>query len=66
MSSDRRFWILIRIAVLELIIIFALLMYILQLKSVIGPLQTWSLAGIFVSIAAMILSIVEKKYRNDV
>jgi hypothetical protein len=56
----------IRIAFAELLIIIALLMYILQLKSVISPLQTWSLAGIFGAIAAIVLSIVEKKYRNDV
>ena len=65
MPSDKRFWIIIRMAAAEAAIIFALLMYILQLKSVIRPLQTWPLAGIFAAIAVVILSIAEKKYRNN-
>lgn len=64
MPSDRNFWITIRIGVAEAAIIFGLLMYILQLKSVIRPLQTWPLAGIFASIAFILLSIAEKKYKN--
>jgi hypothetical protein len=65
MPSDRRFWIMLRIAVAELAIIFGLLMYILQLNSVIRPLQTWPFASIFTIITFILLSIAEKKYRND-
>jgi len=64
MPSDRRFWIIIRITVAEASIIFALLMYILQLKSMIRPLSTWPLAGIFAAIAFTLLNIAEKKYKN--
>jgi len=60
MPSDRRFWIIIRIAVVELIIIFALLMYILQLKSLIRPISAVSSAGMFSAIAVLLLSIVKK------
>jgi hypothetical protein len=56
---------MIRIAVVELDIIFGLLMYILQLNSVIRPLQTWPLASIFAAITGLILYIAEKKYRNN-
>ena len=65
MSSDRRFWIMIRIAVVELIIIFALLRYILQLKSLIRPISAVSSAGMFSAIAVLLLSIVKKKYTNN-
>lgn len=64
MPSDRRFWIIIRITVAEASIIFALLMYILQLKSMIRPLSTWPLAGIFAAISFTLLNIAEKKYKN--
>jgi hypothetical protein len=40
-------------------------MYILQLNSVIRPLQTWPLASIFAAITGLILYIAEKKYRNN-
>jgi len=65
MPSDRRFWIMIRIAVVELIIIFVLLMYILQLKSLIRPISAVSSAGMFSAIAVLLLSIVKKKYTNN-
>lgn len=65
MPSDRSFWILIRIAVVELVIIFALLMYILQLNSVISPLSAMSSAVMFSAIAVLLLSIVKKKYKNN-
>jgi hypothetical protein len=65
MSSDRRFWIMIRIAAVELVIIFALLMYILQLKSLIRPVSAMSLAVMFSAIAVLLLSIVNRKYRNN-
>ena len=64
MPSDRNFWIMIRIAVAETSIIFALLMYILQLKSVIRPLSTWPLAGIFAAIAFTLLAIAEKSTKT--
>ena len=65
MPSDRSFWILIRIAVAEVAIIFTLLMYILQLKSVIRPLPAVSLAGMFAGIATVLLFIAKKKYKNN-
>lgn len=64
MPSDRRFWIIIRITVAEASIIFAILMYILQLKSMIRPLSTWPLAGIFAAIAMVLLAIAERKYKS--
>jgi len=64
MPSNRRFWIIIRISVAEAAIIFGLLMYILQLKSVISPLSTWPLATIFTLIAMVLLAIAERKYKN--
>ena len=64
MPSSRSFWIIVRIAVAEAAIIFGLLMYILQLESVIRPLSTWPLAGIFAAIAFTLLAIAEKKYTN--
>ena len=65
MPSDRRFWIIIRITVAEASIIFAILMYILQLKSVISPLPAVSLAGMFSAIAVLLLSLLKKKYKNN-
>jgi hypothetical protein len=65
MSSERRFWIMIRIAIVELVIIFALLMYILQLNSLIRPISAMSSAVMFSAIAVLLLSIVKKKYKNN-
>jgi hypothetical protein len=65
MPSDRRFWIMIRIAVVELVIIFALLMYILQLNSLIRPTFAMSSAAMFSGIAVLLLSIVKKKYKDN-
>jgi hypothetical protein len=53
---------MIRITAVELVIIFALLMYILQLKSLIRPTSAMSLAGMFSAIAVLLLSIVKRKY----
>jgi len=64
MSSNRSFWIIIRIAVAEGAIIFGLLMYILQLNSVISSTFTWSLPTIFTLIAMVLLAIAERKYKN--
>jgi len=64
MPSDRRFWIIIRIAVAEGAIIFGLLMYILQLNSVISSTFTWPLATIFTLIAMVLLAIAERKHKN--
>jgi hypothetical protein len=65
MPSDRRFWIMIRIAVVELVIIFTLLMYILQLNSLIRPTSAMTSAVMFSAIAVLLLSIVKKKYKNN-
>lgn len=65
MPSDRRFWIMIRIAFVAGAMIFGLLMYILHLKSVISLRITLPLAIVFTTIAAIILNIAEKKYRNS-
>lgn len=64
MPSNRRFWIIIRIAVAEGAIIFGLLMYILQLNSVISSRITWPLATLFTIIAGVLVTIAEKKYKS--
>ena len=66
MPSAKKFWILVRIAFAELSIIFGLFMYVLELNSVIRPLQTWYLASLFTIGAGIFLSIAEKKFRNDI
>ena len=64
MPSNRSFRIITRIAFFEGAIIFSLLMYILELKSVIGSTFTWPLATLFVVIEMMLLVIVERKQKN--
>jgi hypothetical protein len=64
MSSNRRFWLIIRIAFAAGAIIFGLLMYILHLKSVISLRITLPLAILFTIIAGILLNIAERKYQN--
>lgn len=64
MPSDRSFWIMARIAVFESFIIIGLLMYVLQLNSVISSTVTWPLASIFGSIVIVSFLIVERKYKK--
>ena len=61
MPSDRSFWIITRIAVAEGVIIFTVLMYFLQSDSVNFVL---SLGGTVALIAGLLLSAVERKYKN--
>ena len=64
MPSNRSVRIITRIAFFEGAIIFSLLMYILQLNSVISSTFTWPLATIFVVIESILLVIVERKQKN--
>jgi hypothetical protein len=64
MPRDRSFWIMARIAVFESYIIIGLLMYILQLNSVIRPAYTVPLASIFGLIVIVSFLIVERKYKK--
>ena len=64
MPSNRSVRIITRIAFFEGAIIFSLLMYILQLNSVISSTFTWPLATIFVVIESILLAIVERKQKN--
>ena len=64
MPSNRSFRILTRTVFFEGAIIFSLIMYILELKSVISSTVTWPLATLFVAIEMILLAIIERKQKN--
>jgi len=64
MSSDRRFWMRLRIAFVAVATMFGILMYILHLESVISLRITLPLAMLFTIIAVIFLNIAEKKYKS--
>jgi hypothetical protein len=60
MPSDRSFKIMTRIAIAEGAIVFGLLLYLLQLSSIISPMFTL-LGGIIVTIMALILIFISER-----
>jgi uncharacterized membrane protein len=64
MSGDRKFRIALRLAGAEGVIIIGLLMYILELNSVIPSRFTWALAAFFGGVCVVIVGTLEKKYRK--
>ena len=66
MPSNRSFRIITRLAFFEGAIIISLIMYILELKSVISSTVTWPLATFFVLIEMILLGIVDRKQKNSI